>query len=76
MCDECKRLKEKVETAASEAGAAAAAFNWYFITKDPGAYAHNWKYAVQLLYDSYEDLRSQQDTSATTIPLLTGITRP
>jgi hypothetical protein len=35
---------------------AAAAYNWQFIYKDPGAYAHNGKYAAELLRDSYEDL--------------------
>jgi len=35
---------------------AAAAYNWQFIYKDPGAYAHNGKYAAQLLRDSIEDL--------------------
>jgi len=35
---------------------AAAAYNWQFIYKDPGAWAHNPYYAIQLLTDSYEDL--------------------
>ena len=35
---------------------AAAAYNWQFIYKDPGAWAHNPDYTVQLLRDSYEDL--------------------
>jgi hypothetical protein len=33
-----------------------AAYNYQFITKDPGAYAHNPTYAIQLLYDSLSDL--------------------
>lgn len=33
-----------------------AAYNYQFIAKDPGAYAHNPVYAVQLLYDSLESL--------------------
>lgn len=33
-----------------------AAFNWKLVTADPGAYAHNPHYALQLLYDSIEDL--------------------
>jgi hypothetical protein len=33
-----------------------AAFNYQFIIKDPGAYAHNSTYALQLLYDSINDL--------------------
>lgn len=33
-----------------------AAYNWKFVTTDPGAYAHNPHYALELLYDSIEDL--------------------
>lgn len=33
-----------------------AAYNWKFVTADPGAYAHNPHYALELLYDSAEDL--------------------
>lgn len=33
-----------------------AAFNLHFIEKEPGVYIHNFKYAVQLLRDSYEAL--------------------
>lgn len=33
-----------------------AAYNYQFATKDPGAYAHNAKYVIQVLYDSIEDL--------------------
>jgi len=33
-----------------------AAYNYQFVTKDPGAYAHNPTYALQLLYDSVADL--------------------
>jgi len=33
-----------------------AAFNLHYINKEPGAYAHNFRYAVQLLRDSYEAL--------------------
>ena len=33
-----------------------AAFNLNFVEKEPGAYAHNFKYAVQILRDSYEVL--------------------
>ena len=35
---------------------AAATFNWQYIYKDPGAFAHNGKYAAELLRDSFEDL--------------------
>ncbi len=34
----------------------AAAYNYQVVKKDPGAYSHNPKYAIQLLYDSIEDL--------------------
>ena len=33
-----------------------AAYNYQFVTKDPGAYAHNPTYALELLYDSIADL--------------------
>ena len=33
-----------------------AAYNYQFVTKDPGAFAHNPSYALELLYDSVADL--------------------
>jgi len=33
-----------------------AAYNYQFATKDPGAFAHNGKYVIQILYDSLEDI--------------------
>lgn len=33
-----------------------AAYNYQFVIKDPGAYAHNSTYAIELLYDSLNDL--------------------
>jgi hypothetical protein len=33
-----------------------AAFNLQYVNKEPGAYIHNFRYAVQLLRDSYEKL--------------------
>jgi Cytochrome c7 and related cytochrome c len=33
-----------------------AAYNYQFVIKDPGAYAHNPVYALELLYDSIADL--------------------
>ncbi|MCU0503651.1 MAG: polyheme membrane-associated cytochrome C, partial [Anaerolineae bacterium] len=33
-----------------------AAYIYQFIQKDPGAFAHNPKYAIQMLYDALEDL--------------------
>ncbi len=35
-----------------------AAFNYQMSIKDPGAFAHNAKYVIELLYDSTEDLNS------------------
>ena len=33
-----------------------AAYNYRFVSGDPGAHVHNWWYAAQLLYDSLNDL--------------------
>ena len=33
-----------------------AAYNWNYIHHDPGSFAHNARYTIQLLRDSYEDL--------------------
>lgn len=33
-----------------------AAYNFQYASKDPGAYVHNGRYIVQVLYDSLEDL--------------------
>jgi len=35
-----------------------ASYNYQFATKDPGGFAHNAKFIIQLLYDSIEDLNS------------------
>jgi hypothetical protein len=35
-----------------------ATYNYHFTFKDPGAYAHNAKYAIELLYDSISDLNN------------------
>ncbi|MFQ3566401.1 MAG: polyheme membrane-associated cytochrome C [Aggregatilineales bacterium] len=37
----------------------AAAYNYHFIHMDPGAYAHNPRYALQLLYDSLQDMNER-----------------
>jgi hypothetical protein len=37
-----------------------AAYNYQLSVKDPGAFAHNAKYIVQLLYDSLADLNTAQ----------------
>src|SRR4030042_3176606 len=39
-----------------------AAYNYQLSVKDPGAFAHNAKYIIQLLYDSIADLNSQLST--------------
>lgn len=33
-----------------------AAYNYQYVAKDPGAFAHNSKYMLQVLYDSLQDL--------------------
>ncbi|TFH32380.1 MAG: hypothetical protein E4G97_02615 [Deltaproteobacteria bacterium] len=33
-----------------------AAYNYKFVSSDPAAYVHNWRYVAQLLYDSAYDL--------------------
>ena len=43
-----------------------AAYNYQYVAKDPGAFAHNGKYIIQVLYDTLSDLGS--DT--------TGMVRP
>jgi hypothetical protein len=43
-----------------------AAYNVQYVTKDPGAFAHNGQYIVQVLYDSIEDVGG--DVSAMTRP--------
>jgi hypothetical protein len=47
---------------------AKATFNWQYIYKDPGAYAHNPDYAIQLLRDSYEDLYINHGGSSSIAP--------
>ena len=39
-----------------------ATYNYQFSVKDPGNYAHNGKYVIELLYDSIEDLNSKIST--------------
>lgn len=47
-----------------------AAYNFQYAQKDPGAFAHNSKYVIQMLYDSLEDL-------GTVVPVnMTGMIRP
>jgi hypothetical protein len=47
-----------------------AAYNYQYSAKDPGAFAHNGKYVIQVLYDSLVDLGTQ-------VPVDTeGLARP
>lgn len=41
-----------------------ATYNYQVSRKDPGGYAHNPEYHIQLLYDSIEDLNAQIETDA------------
>jgi hypothetical protein len=43
-----------------------AAYNYQWVQKDPGAFAHNGQYIMQVLYDSIQDLGGD----------VTGMTRP
>jgi hypothetical protein len=43
-----------------------AAYNYQYSVKDPGAFAHNGKYIIQVLYDSLKDIGGD----------VTGMTRP
>ena len=43
-----------------------AAYNYQWVAKDPGAFAHNGKYILQVLYDSLKDLGAN----------VSGMTRP
>ena len=43
-----------------------AAYNYQYVQKDPGAFAHNGAYILQVLYDSLEDLDAD----------VSGMTRP
>lgn len=47
-----------------------AAYNWKLVTADPGNYAHNPKYALQLLYDSIEDLAGPLEMDVEALGLL------
>jgi osmotically-inducible protein OsmY len=47
-----------------------AAYNYQYATKDPGAFAHNGKYIIQVLYDSLEDIGQKASVD------MSGMTRP
>ena len=39
-----------------------AAYNYQYVQKDPGGYAHNAAYILQVLYDTIEDLGGDVST--------------
>ena len=45
-----------------------AAYNYQYVAKDPGAYAHNADYALQLLYDSIQALGGDEAVANFTRP--------
>ena len=47
-----------------------AAYNYQFVAKDPGAWAHNPHYVIQLLFDSIENLSEKSAVD------MTGLARP
>ena len=47
-----------------------AAYNLHYVTKDPGAFAHNGKYIIQVLYDGLESLGQVVEVD------MTGLVRP
>jgi hypothetical protein len=47
-----------------------AAYNYQYATKDPGAFAHNGQYVIQVLYDALEDIGQQVSVD------MSGMTRP
>lgn len=46
------------------------AYNWKLVTADPGNYAHNPHYALELLYDSIEDLSEPLGTDFEALDIL------
>jgi hypothetical protein len=47
-----------------------AAYNYQYAAKDPGAFAHNGQYMIQVLYDTLEDIGTQVTVD------MSGMTRP
>ncbi len=45
-----------------------AAYNYQYVTKDPGAFAHNHSYILQVLYDSIESLGGKEAVAKYTRP--------
>jgi hypothetical protein len=50
-----------------------AAYNYQFAVKDPGAYAHNPAYVVQILHDSLADLAARPEAG---VKGMEGLARP
>ncbi len=46
-----------------------AAYNWKLVTADPGAYAHNPHYVLELLHDTIEDLATSLDRDMSTLAI-------
>ncbi len=51
-----------------------AAYNYQYIQKDPGAFAHNADYAMQVLYDSLESIGGADAVGTFTRPPVTATT--
>lgn len=47
-----------------------ATYNWKFVTADPGIHVHNAPYALELLYDSIEDLAGPLNVDMATLGLI------
>jgi hypothetical protein len=52
-----------------------AAYNYQYSVKDPGAYAHNAKYVIELLYDSAQDLQASGKLQASTSAAIAKLVR-
>jgi hypothetical protein len=49
-----------------------ASYNYQWVQKDPGAFAHNGKYILQVLYDSLQDVGG--DVTKLTRPVIPAVT--
>jgi hypothetical protein len=65
--NETSRLPTETGSTKWDTKGSRAAFNYNFSIKEPGCWAHNPKYVLQVLYDSINDMDPTQ---------LTGLTRP
>jgi hypothetical protein len=50
-----------------------AAYNYQYVAKDPGAFAHNGAYVLQILYDSLESIGGADAVVGMTRPTLDGL---